>query len=71
MLDQGLAKKDTGNQGHCYAKRTDIYGNRILSLSKTAGKKQKEKGSGKKKDQELEQDKNRIVGGHRAGTGGR
>jgi hypothetical protein len=62
MLDQGLAKK-AQEQRHCYANRTDIHGNRILSLPKTARNKRKEKGSGKKKEQELEQDKNRIVSG--------
>jgi hypothetical protein len=40
-------------------------------LVKIARKKRKEKENCKKKDQELEQDKNRMVSGHRASTRGR
>jgi hypothetical protein len=65
-VESRSSKEDTGNKGHCYANQMDIYGNRILSLSKIARKKRKEKESSKKKDQGLEQDKNRIVSGHRA-----
>jgi hypothetical protein len=43
ILDQGLAKKTQGTKEkwHCYANRTDIYGNRILSCQKRIARKER------------------------------
>ncbi len=35
-------------KGHCYANRTDIYGNRTLSCKETARRRRKENGTARK-----------------------